>query len=226
MVKLSMATNDDTPTRILNAAGPVFAERGFQNATVREICAAAGVNLASINYYFRDKERLYIETVKRAAQLRAEQVPMPVWPVDLPAAEKIRSFVRTLLSRMLDSEQAPWQVRLMLREILQPGAATKELVHGYFRPHVELLAGVLAEVLPPETPFDRRQKIVFSIIGQCLHYRVAHDVVRALVPEEALRSHFSTEQLAEHITQFSLAALGLAPPLPAQFAAGTRLRSE
>jgi len=217
-----MPTNDDIPSKILSAAGPIFAERGFQNATVREICAAAGVNLASINYYFRDKERLYIETVKRAAQLRAEQVPMPQWPAGMPPSEKIRSFIRTMLSRMLDSQQAPWQVRLMLREVLQPGAATKELVHGYFLPHVELLAGVLSEVLPENAPPDLRRKIVFSIIGQCLHYRVAHDVVRAIVPPEEMQLHFSTEQLAEHITQFSLAALGLAPPLPAQIAAGKR----
>ena len=45
---------DDTATRVLNAAGPIFAEKGFKDATVREICSAAGVNLASVNYYFRD----------------------------------------------------------------------------------------------------------------------------------------------------------------------------
>jgi AcrR family transcriptional regulator len=46
---------DDTATRVLNAAGLIFAEKGFKDATVREICSAAGVNLASVNYYFRDK---------------------------------------------------------------------------------------------------------------------------------------------------------------------------
>ena len=70
--------SDDTATRVLNAAGLIFAEKGYKNATVREICRAARVNLASVNYHFRDKERLYIETVKRAAQLRVEQAPMPL----------------------------------------------------------------------------------------------------------------------------------------------------
>jgi AcrR family transcriptional regulator len=204
---------DDTPSRVLAAAGPIFAERGFQSATVRDICSAAGVNLASVNYYFRDKERLYIETVKRAAQLRAEQVPMPGWPPGTPTAIKLRSFIQTILTRMLSTEQSPWQVRLMQREILQPTSACKELVEEYFRPHFELLLGIIDEAVPPDTPMHARRKIGFSIIGQCLHYRIASEVVGLLVPAEEVTSHFTTDKLADHIAAFSLAALGLAPHL-------------
>ena len=53
---------DDTRENLLLAAGKVFADKGYEKATVREICKAAGVsNLAAVNYYFGDKERLYIE---------------------------------------------------------------------------------------------------------------------------------------------------------------------
>jgi AcrR family transcriptional regulator len=207
-----MAT-DDTASRVLNAAGPIFAEKGFQNATVRDICGAAGVNLASVNYYFRDKERLYIETVKRAAQLRANQVPMPPWPAGTPTAMKLRSFIHTILTRMLGAEQSPWQVRLMQREILQPTSACKELVEEYFRPHFEMLLGVIAEAVPPDTPMHARRKIGFSIIGQCLHYRMAGEVVGLLVAKDELAAQFTTDKLADHIAAFSLSALGLAPHL-------------
>jgi AcrR family transcriptional regulator len=40
--------------RLLSAAGREFAERGYEAATVRDICLAAGVNLAAVNYYFGD----------------------------------------------------------------------------------------------------------------------------------------------------------------------------
>ena len=37
--------------RLLEVAGPVFSEKGFEKTTVREICQKADVNLASVNYY-------------------------------------------------------------------------------------------------------------------------------------------------------------------------------
>ncbi len=204
---------DDTATRILSAAGPIFAEHGFQNTTVREICRAASVNLASVNYHFRDKEQLYIETVKRAAQLRAEHAPMPNLPAETPTAIKLRAFIHTILSRMLDADQSPWQVRLMTREVLQPTSACRELVEEYFRPHFELLQRIIGEAVPPDTPDHLRRKIAFSVIGQCLHYRMAGGVIEMLVPSDELATRYTTDQLTDHIAAFSLAALGLAPPL-------------
>ena len=66
---------DDPRDRILLAAGREFAEKGYEAATVRDICLAAGVNLAAVNYYFGDKKRLYTESVKHAHEERVRQVP-------------------------------------------------------------------------------------------------------------------------------------------------------
>ena len=94
-------TTDSTRKRILDAAGPIFAENGYQASTVRDICDQADVNLAAVNYYFGDKERLYLETVKLARQNRAEEAPLPDWGEDTPTETKLRDFVRTMTTRML-----------------------------------------------------------------------------------------------------------------------------
>lgn len=205
-------STDDTRERILTAAGPIFADKGYGGATVREICQAAAVNQAAINYYFGDKERLYIETVTRAHRLGVQRVPLPKWSADTPPEQRLADFVRTLLERMLGDE-SPWQARLMLREILQPTSACQELVEDYFRPQFEVLQDILAEMLPAEVPPLLRYQIGFSIVGQCVFYRVAADIVRMIVPADDYRDAYHPEALAAHIARFSLAAIGRSPSL-------------
>ena len=55
---------ESTRARLLETAGEVFAEKGYEAATVREICEKAGVNLAAVNYYFGGKELLYVQTLE------------------------------------------------------------------------------------------------------------------------------------------------------------------
>ena len=199
--------------RILSAAGREFAERGYEAATVRDICLAAGVNVAAVNYYFGDKQRLYIESVKHAHEQRAGQVPLPEWTAGTPPQRKLRDFVGNLLERMLGFGQPPWQVRLMMREVLHPTDACRELVEDYVRPRFELLVSVLDELVEGRLSQTELRRVALSIIGQCFLYRAAGDVVGMLVPRKELESHHSLAPLADHVTGYALAALGEARPL-------------
>jgi AcrR family transcriptional regulator len=203
-----MPTPDDTELRLLEAAGQIFAEKGFEGATVRDICRQAGVkNIAAVNYYFRGKEHLYIEAVKSAACFAPGQLPS-AWPPGTSPAEKLRGFIHTFLSRLMDNNRPAWHTKLMMRELAQPTSACVELVRDYIAPTAEVLAGILAEMLPPETPRWKRFMVGASIAGQCLHYCQNKPIIRLLVGEEDYK-HFDADTLAEHITEFSLAALGL-----------------
>ncbi len=63
------ALPDGTRAKLLDSAGQVFADSGYQAATVREICARAGVNIALINYHFGDKLELYTEVLRHRSGL-------------------------------------------------------------------------------------------------------------------------------------------------------------
>jgi TetR/AcrR family transcriptional regulator, regulator of cefoperazone and chloramphenicol sensitivity len=203
----------DPRTKIICSAGPIFAEKGYEAATVRQICQAAGVNVASIKYYFGDKENLYIETVRKARQMRVAEVPMPRWSSDTPAGQRLYQFTRILLTRMLGAPETSWQSRLMMREVLQPTRACREMVQEYFRPEFDRLLEILGDLLPESTPYHVRQQIGFSIVGQCLFYRVARGVVSMLVAPDEQREVYSVERLSEHITRLVLASLGHLPPI-------------
>src|SRR5690349_6688442 len=96
-----MTPSDNPRERLLEAAGEIFAEKGFKGATVREIIDRAGVNIAAVNYYFRDKERLYIETVKHAACGEPEDMRLE-WPPATSPVVKLRDFIRFQLRKFLD----------------------------------------------------------------------------------------------------------------------------
>jgi AcrR family transcriptional regulator len=197
-----------TREQILEAAGPIFADQGFQAATVREICGSAGVNVAAINYYFGDKQRLYVETVTHAYRQRLDRVPVPQWPASTQPEVKLFLFISALLDRMVGAERTTWQARLMAREVLQPTEACRALVQEYFRPQMEMLMGIIAEIVPRAASRVELQRAAFSVVGQCVFYRLANEIVELMVEPTERETNYAIPALAKHIAQFSLAALG------------------
>ena len=197
----------NSPERLLEAAGEVFAEKGFKGATVREIIDRAGVNIAAVNYYFRNKERLYIEAVKHVARIGTDAEL--TWPADKPPAEKLREFIYFHVRGLLDPNKPAWHARLMMREMSHPSAACTELVRDYIEPKSRILAGILRELLPPDSQRRRIFLTVCSIIGQCIFHCSHKPVIMLLAGEEEYK-HLDPTAVAEHITQFSLRALGVA----------------
>jgi AcrR family transcriptional regulator len=202
---------DLTKQRILEVAGPIFAEKGFRGATVREICDRAGANLAAVNYHFGDKEQLYRASLRNAFQCGLERLPLPQWPAGTPPGAKLRDFIATVITHMIDEIQMPWQMQLLLHELSQPSEAGAELVRDFIRPIYEVLWGILREALPADLPEERLHLIGFSIIGQCFYHRIGRHVIPVVVGEEEARS-YTPNRLAEHIARFSLAALGYEQP--------------
>src|SRR4051812_28962270 len=171
----SSLTPQSTKQRLLEAAEEVFAAKGFDAASVEEITRKAGANRAAISFHFGGKERLYIETVKYAHRDCIGGVPFPEWPADMPAAERLRGFVRTMGTRMI-AEPNPAATQVMMREMAFPTAACAEVVQEYIRPQANVLMGILNELLPPDTPLAKRYLCGFSVVSQCLFFRQSRAV--------------------------------------------------
>src|SRR6478735_1029014 len=152
-----MATNesDTTRERIAEAAGEIFAERGFDSTTVRDICQRAGANVAAVNYYFGDKQRLYVEAVVRAHRWRMEQASLPEWTDATPAETKLKDFIATFIRRVLTGPEDTWHTKLMMREMSNPTAACAALVQSSIKPQFEILISILRELLPSDVSAER-----------------------------------------------------------------------
>ena len=200
-------SEQNTREKILLAAGQIFAREGFRGATVREICELAEVNVASVNYYFGDKQTLYNEAVMMAREMRVREFPYPTWDEIPDPEDKLKIFIQLILERLVALDTEPWQVQLLMREVLNPTDASKKLITDYFRPIIEVLLGIVDDLVGVVLPEHERNQIGFSIFGQCLHYRYTAEMTTLLLGRENVQAHFSRSQIADHITRFSLAAL-------------------
>jgi AcrR family transcriptional regulator len=206
-----VAADPSTRERILRTAGQVFSEKGFKAGTVREICEKADLNLAVVQYHFGGKERLYIESVKYAHSSIAQGLKSLDWPPGTPPAQKLRGFITGFVSRLLDPSRPPWPVKLMMHEMAQPTAACAELVRDNILPIVEVLRQILQEILPANTPRWKLLMVGHSIISQCVFYCQNRPIIEQIAGADF--SYFEPAALAEHISRFTLAALGLERPL-------------
>ena len=197
----------DTKTKLLEAAARIFAEKGYEEATLREICDAAGANSAAINYHFGEKRRLYVEAIRQVAGTCSVVDSLSSWTPHTTPSEKLLDFIRTLLGRMLDPHNADLRHRLMMRVMAQPTEGTADFVREFIRPDFELLLNILEELAPSRLTSARKQLLAFSVVGQCAHFRVACGLVALLTPPEEFAS-YTVENLAHHICNFTLSALG------------------
>lgn len=209
------SSGDSTRERILIEAGPIFADKGFRATTVREISDHANVNVASINYYFGDKRNLYHQTVVLAREMRVEQVPEPNWDATTTSDQKLLDFITLILRRLVAMQTEPWQVRLLMREILEPTETCKHLVEEYFRPFFNTLCGIIDDLVGHPLPEPTRNKIGFSIIGQCLYYRFSAELTRMMIEQQDYVDQYDLDNLAKHIYLFSIDGIRTYPALDA-----------
>jgi TetR/AcrR family transcriptional regulator, regulator of cefoperazone and chloramphenicol sensitivity len=197
---------ETTRHNILAAAGEVFAEQGFEGATIRAITERAGVNVAAVNYHFRDKAELYTRVVVDACSVRVAFREAAAEAPDSPE-QRLRSLIYRFLEYLLDPARPAWKRRLMAREMANPTAAFDALVEENIRPlRDEFLIPTLRELTGG--CFSRRQLSYFgaSIMGQCLYYLQSRPIIERLNPDFKAGKPEITE-IAEHICRFSLAAL-------------------
>jgi TetR/AcrR family transcriptional regulator, regulator of cefoperazone and chloramphenicol sensitivity len=207
-VELKGASHDETRRQLLEASGEVFAEVGFRDSTVREICRRAGANIAAINYHFGDKETLYLEVLRYAhGKALSKYPPLMDLPDNAPPEKKLRAFVHSMLQRIFDKGPTSWHGKLMSREMIEPTKALDSLVEERMRPMVSQLWKIVAEILDCPVNDERVRLCSLSVISQCVFYNHCSPVVARLFPNKLPHDTASIEKLAEHITKFSLAAL-------------------
>lgn len=196
-----------TRQRLLDAAGPVFAEHGFRAATIRDICAKAGANIAAVHYHFGDKAGLYRAVLEYAHCAAREAFPAhELLNAAIPAEDRLRFYVHGFIRQILDQGRPAWHGQLMAREMVEPSEALDHIVETGIRPKWDVLVAICSELLAPHRDPDLIEHAATSVIGQCLLFKQSSAVIERLFDRKGYSSA-ELDNIARRISMFSLHAL-------------------
>lgn len=193
---------EQTRPKLLAAAQAVFVEVGFYDATIREICKRAGVNIALVNYHFKDKLGLYIEVLKNtlaSAVSALDRVHDPTAdPVDL-----LRNAITVAIRNMSKSDR-PFEI-LMQHEGLRPTPAMAFFVEETTRPAFMAMCTLIGRILQLPAEDQRCRLATHSIYAQVKYFGEQKLLLSQLDP--TILAGKTPEEIANFIMDFSLSYL-------------------
>ncbi|NKB57938.1 MAG: DUF1956 domain-containing protein [Alphaproteobacteria bacterium] len=180
---------DDSRARILASAGKLFAARGYNGVSMRELARSAKVNLGAVNYHFGGKAKLYHETVLKLIE--------DVGPVFGPIIERlcedvetaagdrvllsrcVANFIEGMFASVLGKRSMRWQMEFLLREFHQPSREFPTILAERISPMHDAVAGLLSAALE-RNPKDPEVLVrTQAFIGQIMSFGTCRAVVCA-----------------------------------------------
>lgn len=178
----SGAEEAGTRERLLREALRIFGAKGFDKASTREICQAAGANIGMIKYYFGDKQGLYSEALVRPLEGIMQGIPwqegagltLQAWLHELYGA-----FVAPL--RQPDSGLVDL-MRVWGRELSDPTPVGDEVCMAFMQPFHDRLSATLAARLGLPAADNGVHRLGFALMALVQDYWTSADYMEALAP--------------------------------------------
>lgn len=208
--KANSNTNKGVRDRLLDAAEELFCEHGFEGASIRDIAAAADCNIASVNYYFGGKEKLYEEVWRRhlilMRDVRIASIDKVMSKSDgKPQLEVLlKAFAEAFIGPLVDESRARRLSKLWAREMIDQHLPANMFAQEMVIPTLTAMRTALVKACPgveeSKVPF-----VVFSIVGQLVH--VVHTKAMFEQCDEAALPRFDLAKAIDHIVEFSAAGI-------------------
>ncbi|MBN2508390.1 MAG: CerR family C-terminal domain-containing protein [Verrucomicrobia bacterium] len=151
-----------TRDRVLDAAERLFAERGVDAVSIRDITGAAGANLGAINYHFGTKDNLITAVFDRRIGQVSQDRLRALDAVEKAAAGRpptlealLEAMVRPEVERTMDAQRGGVAFgKLMARCLVEPNPAVETVMRRRGEPVVRRFDGALMRVMPQLTAED------------------------------------------------------------------------
>jgi AcrR family transcriptional regulator len=191
----------DARSRLVMAALRLFAEKGYEGATTREICESAGANISAIRYYFGDKAGLYRVAFTEPMGDMPCGANLRVY-AELAMPEALKLLFRDFLEPLKRGEEFQLVMKLHFREMIEPTGAWQEEIDAEIKPHHEALVAMLMKHLGLSAIDVDVHRLAFAIIGMAVHFYVGTDAVSVIAPE-VLGSAPAIDVLADRLADYA-----------------------
>ena len=199
--------SDNTRQSILKAATTLFAEKGFDGASVRAIVTRARVNQAAINYHFAGKEGLYRAVLESAVDALTRSGPETGQVQELPREEALRRFVREQLAPLLGRDELSRYVRIFAWESVRPSKVLRQFMVSNAAPVMRRAVDLVRRFLPPQTSEQDALCSAIWLMGQCSVF--VRNREHFTQPPFALKiDQAFVEHLSDLVTALALGGLG------------------
>lgn len=197
-----------TKAQILEAAGEIFAEKGFDRATGKEIAERAGSNSAAVNYYYGGIEGLYAEVLVEAHR-RLLTYDRLVALAEGPGEpeEKLKILIGLIARTITGPTSSSWALRVLSREILSPTSAFAVLLKKEILPKKLVITGIVGSILglPHDDPAVAR--CALNIMAPFALLLVGGQVITQILPGLRPAEPGAQDAIVEHFQRFALAGL-------------------
>jgi AcrR family transcriptional regulator len=200
------ASSDPTREKLLEVAGRVFADCGYQAATIREICLRAGANVAAVNYHFGDKLGLYAEVLQESARAAHVEAIKNALDQTAPPEDILRAVIRARLRGVWTEVVPDWHFQILAHELARPTPALRQLVNRVARPIFQRLLDLIGGMIGLPASDEKTRLCTISVMGQILAYVFAGPLLEGVWPELRMTPE-QVERIADHIADFSLSYL-------------------
>lgn len=195
---------------LVAAATRIFAAKGYAAATTREICEAAGANVAAIHYYFGDKEGLYRAVLMRPITEMADAFGRFDDPA-LSFEESMRMFLGPFLGDLSRSDDCSdgldaQVMRVHLREMIDPSKVFKEVIEQIVVPAHNALANVIARHCGLKQADADIHQLAFALVAMAHDYCMSREFMKMLAPGVLNRPQ-AKEMILDRLVGYSGALL-------------------
>lgn len=151
---------EKTRETLIEAAGTLAAQKGWANVAAKEVCELAGVNSASINYWFGGRDQLYEAVLSRIPQaIFSKEMEIEMVQYETPEAALNCFFSHHL--KNLDAA-GNWPIKLWAREVTScPSESFQQLVKNTGKERVGILMQFFADYLGVADRQDIRVQVAF-----------------------------------------------------------------